>query len=257
MKPKAWLTDEEDSLTPERHLWQNPDDPISHYYRWIWEYLAYLPLLCDVRRDSSVLEIGCSHGRTSRGLLQYLRSPGGYVGFDIDKTQIAEATRRITSLSPSFVYLHADIYHRQYNPKGKISAKDFVFPFDDGTFDCVYAASIFTHLLPDEMLNYFKQTRRVMNEKGRALFSFFVLDYYQGSGTTISINYEFEHCYNGDKQIGVKYTEYPDAVIAYSQERIKQYATLAGLRVLKTVPGLWSNNQGIAVNEQDLIVLGW
>ena len=49
MKPKAWLTDEEDRLTPERHLWQNPDDPISHYYRWIWEYLAYLPLLCDVR----------------------------------------------------------------------------------------------------------------------------------------------------------------------------------------------------------------
>ena len=94
-----------------------------------------------------------------------------------------------------------------------------------------------------------------MNEKGKALFSFFVLDYYQGSGTTISTNYEFDHCYNGDKQIGIKYTEYPDAVIAYSQERITEYAALAGLKVLRTVPGLWSNNRGIAVNEQDLILL--
>lgn len=252
---KAWLNDEEESLTPERDLWQNPNDSISHYYRWIWEYLAYLTLLCDLSRDSKVLEIGCSHGRTSRGLLQYLRSPGFYVGFDIDKTQISEATKRITSISPSFEYLYADIYHRQFNPTGKINAKDFVFPFDDSTFDCVYAASVFTHLLPEELSNYFKQTKRVLKQTGKVLFSFFVLDYYQGPGTTISTNYEFDNPYHGDKQTGVKHKDYPDAVIAYSEERIKEYATLAGLKVLRIVKGLWSNNQGIAVNEQDLIVL--
>ena len=255
MKSKAWLTEHEDNLIPERSLWQNPDDSISHYYRWIWEYLAYLPLLCEVRRDARILEIGCHHGRTSRGLLQYLRWPGEYFGFDIDRTQIEEATSRITSLTPHFHYVYADIYHRQYNPTGSIPACDFVFPFDDCSFDCVYAASVFTHLLPEEVLNYFKQARRVLKPTGKILFSFFVLDYYQGARTTISTNYEFEHLYNGDKQVGIKYTEYPDVVIAYSAERIKDYAALAGLKVLRIVPGLWSNNQGIAVNEQDLVVL--
>lgn len=255
MKLKAWLNDEEDRLTPERDLWQDPNEPISHYYRWIWEYLAYLPLLCDVRRDSKILEIGCSHGRTSRGLLHYVRSPGGYCGFDIDKAQIGEATKRITSLAPNFQYFYADIYNRHYNPKGTISAKDFSFPFDDSTFDCVYAASVFTHLLPEEAASYFKQARRVLKETGKALFSFFVRDYYQGPGTAISTNYEFDHSYLGDQQIGVKYPNFPDAVIAYSEKRIREYADLAELKVLRIVRGLWSNSPGIAVNEQDLVVL--
>jgi SAM-dependent methyltransferase len=256
MKPKAWLSDEEDRLTPERQLWQDPDETISHYYRWIWEYLAYLTLMCDVRRDSKILEIGCSHGRTSRGLLQYLRSPGCYFGFDVDKAQIQEATIRITSISQVFKYLHSNIYNRHYNPDGKMSARDFVFPFDDSTFDCVYAASVFTHLLPEELENYFRQTERVLKKTGKVLFSFFVLDYYQGPGTTISTNYEFDHCYNDDQQVGVKYPEFPDNTIAYGEKRIREYADIAGLKVLKISKGLWSNSPGIAVNEQDLVVLG-
>ena len=255
MKPKAWLNDEEDRLTPERNLWQDPNEPISHYYRWIWEYLAYLPLLCDVRRDSKILEIGCHHGRTSRGLLHYLRSPGFYRGFDIDKAQIQEADKRITSMAPNFQYNYADIYNRHYNPAGTTSAKDFIFPYDESTFDCVYAASVFTHLLPEEAANYFRQTRRVLKETGRALFSFFVVDYYQGPGTTISPNYEFEHSYQADQQIRVKYQDFPDSVIAYSEQRIKDYADLAELKVLRIIRGLWSNSPGIAVNEQDLVVL--
>ena len=57
--PKGWLNPEEDALVPPRHLWIGPRDAISHYYRWVWEYLAYLTLLCDLQRESSVLELGC------------------------------------------------------------------------------------------------------------------------------------------------------------------------------------------------------
>lgn len=254
-KPKGWLSEEDDQLTPERRFWQDPEEPISHYYRWIWEYLAYLPLLCDVRRDSRILEIGCHHGRTSRGLLQYIRSPGLYRGFDVDPAQIAEATRRITSQAPNFQYLHADVYNRHYNPFGTIKASQFVFPFEAQSFDCVYAASVFTHLLPDETLNYFRETNRVLSPAGKALFSFFVLDFYQGPDTSISTNYEFDHAYGNDASIAVKYPKFPDAVIAYSRGRIEKYARASGLRILRVIPGLWSNRPGIAVNEQDLIVI--
>lgn len=254
-KPKAWLCEEENQLTPARDLWQDPDETISHYYRWIWEYLAYLPLLCDVRRDSRILEIGCSHGRTSRGLLHYVRSPGAYCGFDIDRVQIAEATKRITSCAANFQYFHADVYNRQWNPAGTIPAKNFTFPFEDSTFDCVYAASVFTHLLPEEAEHYFRETRRVLKDSGKALFSFFVRDYYRGPGSTISPRYEFDHDYLGDPEIGVKFPDYPDAVIAYGESRIREYARIAGLEVRRIVRGLWSNSPGIAVNEQDLVVL--
>lgn len=254
-KPKAWLSDEEDRLTPERSLWQNPDEPISHYFRWIWEYLAYLPLLCDARRDAMVLEIGCHHGRTSRGLLQYLRHPGGYRGFDIVRPMIEEATRRITALNGEFIYTHADVYNRHYNPGGTIAAEEFVFPYGDGAFDCVYAASVFTHLLPAETANYFRQTRRVLKDSGKVLFSFFILDNYRGPGTTASPQYQFDYDFEGDDEVRVKLPEFPDTVIAYSERRIRQYAGQAGLTVRRIVPGLWSNGPGVAVNEQDLVVL--
>jgi SAM-dependent methyltransferase len=90
-KPKGWLTPEEDALVPPRDLWIGPDDPISHYYRWVWEYLAYLTLLAGLQRTSAVLELGCGHGRTARGLLDYMRSPGRYVGLDVDGPRILDA----------------------------------------------------------------------------------------------------------------------------------------------------------------------
>lgn len=254
-KPKAWLSDEEDRLTPDRSLWQDPNEPISHYYRWIWEYLAYLPLLCGVERHSAILEIGCSHGRTSRGLLQCLRSPGSYDGFDIVRDQIDDASRRITPIAPNFRYRHVDIYNRHYNPDGAVRASEFVFPYDDRSFDCVYAASVFTHLLPEELDNYFRQTARVLKPDGKALFSFFVLDFYRGVGTPISTDYEFEHPFGDLGEVAVKYPDYPDTVVAYGERAIRGAAAAAGLEVERILPGLWSNNPGMAVNEQDLVLL--
>ena len=64
-----------EALTPPRELWVGPKDPLMHYFRWVWEYRAYLTLLCDMQADDSVLELGCSHGRTALGLLDYLRAP--------------------------------------------------------------------------------------------------------------------------------------------------------------------------------------
>jgi len=255
LRPKSWLGREEARLTPRRNLWQDPGEPVSHYYRWIWEYLAYLTLLCGLRREEMVLEIGCHHGRTSRGLLHYLRHPGGYRGFDVVRRQVEDATRRITSRNGSFLYSHADVHNRYYNPDGKIAARDFVFPYEDGTFDCAYAASVFTHLLPEETVNYFRQTRRVLKDSGRALFSFFVLDRYRGPGTTISPRYEFDHEFRGDPEVRVSLPEFPDAAVAASEKRIREFAETAGLEVRRIIPGLWSNSPGLAVNEQDLVLL--
>jgi len=254
-KPKGWLSSEEEELTPARTFWQDPEESVSHYYRWIWEYLAYLTLLCDVKRDSRVLEIGCHHGRTSRGLLRLLRSPGQYRGFDVDAVQVAEATRILTARAPNFQYSHVDVYNRHYNPGGTIPASKLVFPYPDGMFDCVYAASVFTHFLPLETENYFRETSRVLAPSGKALFSFMVLDFYQGPGTTISPLYEFGHPYGQGAGIAVRFPEYPDDLIAYSRDRIEEYAQNSGLRVLRIVPGMWSESPGLAVNEQDLVLL--
>jgi len=53
----------------------------------------------------------------------------------------------------------ADVYNKFYNPTGKQSADAYTFPFADGSFDIVYGASLFTHLVPsDTQLLEEKQT---------------------------------------------------------------------------------------------------
>lgn len=254
-KPKAWLDEAEDRLVPPRDLWIGPDDPISHYYRWIWEYLAYLVLITGLERDGAVLELGCGHGRTGRGLLDYLRSPGRYAGLDVDGRRIEDARQRIQARFPNFEFVWANVRNRHYNPEGAADARSYEFPFPEGTFDVVYAASLFTHLLPEETTNYFRQARRVLKAGGRCLFSFFLLDHYRGSGTTTSPRYEFDHPLAGHEGVAVHSPEWPDNAVAYRVDTLRRYAGEAGLEILEVFPGLWSESPGRALNEQDLVLM--
>jgi SAM-dependent methyltransferase len=253
--PKGWLNPEEDALVPPRQLWLAPRDAISHYYRWVWEYLAYLTLLCDLRRESSVLELGCSHGRTARGLVGYLREPGRYVGLDVDRVRLEDAQARFQSQQPAFQFIWADVHNAHYNPSGSTAAASYRFPFPDEAFDVIYAASLFTHLLPDETRNYFHESRHVLKPGGKCLFSLFLLDHYRGQGTTISPLYEFHHPFAEHPGVAVRDLAHPDALIGYSIAKITSVAEDAGLRLLRVLPGLWSESPGLAVNEQDLMLV--
>ena len=253
IKPKGWLDPEEDRWVPSRDLWIGPDDSISHYYRWVWEYLAYLTLITDLHREQAVLELGCGHGRTCRALLGYLRSPGRYVGLDVDRKRIQDAQSRIQKRLPNFQFVWADVKNSHYNPNGLTGGAAYKFPFPDGSFDVIYAASLFTHLLPDETRNYLREARRVLKPNGRCLFSFFLLDHYRGAGTTTSPAYEFDSPFS-EPGVAVKYPEHPDAAIAYSTDALRSFAEPAGLRIGRVFPGYWTESPGWAVNEQDMIL---
>jgi len=254
-RPKAWLDEEEDRLIPPRNLWVGRGDSISHYYRWVWEYLAYLTLLTGLQREQAVLELGCSHGRTARGLLSYLRSPGRYVGLDVHGPSIEDARARIEARYPNFHFVQAAVRNRHYNPEGRTSADCYSFPLPDASFDVVYAASLFTHLLPCETRRYFLESARVLKPGGHALFSVFLLDCYRGPGTTTSPFYQFEHPLEGCEGVAVRDPDFPDNAVAYRSDVLASCANEAGLDVVRVLPGLWTESPGFAVNEQDLVLL--
>jgi hypothetical protein len=55
--------------------------------------------------------------------------------------------------------------------------------------------------------------------------------------------------------VAVRDLTHPDALIGYGIARLNAFAAGAGLRLLRVIPGLWSQSPGLAVNEQDLLVL--
>lgn len=241
-------------LIPPRDLWAGPDDPFIHFARWSWEYLAYLTLLCGLRRDGTVLEIGCNHGRTMLGLAAYLGPSARYEGLDILPRQVAFAREAAKELPFQAAFQVADVYNGTYNPEGRHRASEYRFPWADATFDVAYAASVFTHLVPEDAENYLRETARVLKPGGRALYSFFVLDSYRGAGRTGSSLYEFEYPLGADGEVAVKDPARPEAVIAYRKSWIDRAAAASGLALLRVVPGLWPDGTGFGVHEQDLVL---
>ena len=244
-----------DGLIPPRDMWEGPNDPLYWFFGYFWEYRAYLTLLCELRVDHSVLELGCSHGRTMLALLEYLQPPGRYEGLDINPKKIEFAQNNIHPRYPHFNFTVADVYNSFYNRQGRQRADTYRFPYVDGSFDVVYAASVFTHLVPRDAANYLKESRRVLRQDGLCLFSFFVLDYYRGPGTSTTRIYEFDHPLADCDEVAVYDAQVPDNVIAYKSNLINKMASEAGFKVLRIIPGFWSKAHKLAVNEQDLILL--
>jgi len=242
-----------ESLVPPRELWVGRGDPFVHFVRWTFEYRAYLPLLCGLRRDSSVLELGCNHGRTMLGLVDYLRPPGRYEGLDILSPHVTFAQHYVRATNPICNFTVADVHNGMYNPDGKIRPEDFRFPYPDGSFDVIYAASLFTHLLPDATANYLRESRRVLRMGGSCLFSFLLLDDYERRGPKAW--YRFDHSLDGFDGVAVYSRDDPERIISYHSDVVRRLARDAGLEIERIVPGLWSDMHPLTVNEHDLIVV--
>jgi SAM-dependent methyltransferase len=118
-----------------------------------------------------VLEVGCGGGRQALALADYLQ-PGGYVGMDIDDVSI-RACRAQPALR-KFEFVLADVEAEIYRPEGGTKASEYRFPFDDGSFDFVFLASVFTHMLEDDCAHYAKEIMRVLAPGGTAAVSIFL-----------------------------------------------------------------------------------
>jgi hypothetical protein len=67
--------------------------------------------------------------------------------------------------------------------------------------------------------------------------------------------YEINREFPGHPGIAVRDPTHPDALIGYSIRKLKSFIESAGLRLLRVLPGLWSRSPGLAVNEQDVLLL--
>lgn len=252
--PINWIQPHEYSLIPSRRLWVTPTDSFIHFTRWPWEYLAYLTLICEFPHDGRILELGCHHGRTAIGLLEYLRPPGRYEGLDIMKEQIKWAQKNLKH--PCFQFKYADLYNGMYNPDGKISPEKYHFPYRTNFFNVVFAASLFTHLLPKTTKNYLAEISRVLKPNGKCLLSFCLLDYYRGKKTTSSPElYELEYDLPGWPGVKVNDLKLPEKLVGYRKKLLSSYCRQAGLQIKKAYPGYWSGSSKVEINEQDLVLI--
>ncbi|MDT7602056.1 MAG: hypothetical protein QOF61_53 [Acidobacteriota bacterium] len=213
------------------------------------EFFRYFTDLCGLKPEESVLDAGCGTGRLARPLADYLT--GEYRGFDIVKSAVKECRREIGAHHPNFRFTHADIFNSSYNPKGKIRASRFRFPYPDASFDFIFLTSVFTHLLTEDTANYLHEVARVMKPTGRALVTFFLID--ERARELIAAgksHYRFGTVLPGCR---VDSAAHPEDAVAYDERDALNMIAEAGLAVRELRFGQWRGAEGLSW--QDILVV--
>lgn len=139
-------------------------------------HLEALVDVAGVTPSSHVLDVGCGLGRLGRPMSHFLDPSGGYEGLDIVPDGIRWCKKHIVSPNDNVHFTLADIHNKEYNPKGRLRAAEYRFPYEAETFDAAVLLSVFTHMLPDEVDRYVNEIARVLKKGGRIFATYYLLN---------------------------------------------------------------------------------
>ena len=244
-----WLRGRRGEFTPPREaMFIGPGD----FEKTGEEFLGYFVELGGLQPTGRVLDVGCGIGRMARPLTGYLDKKASYDGFDIVADGIDWCRKMITSRYPNFHFRFADVYNTFYNPQGKYKASEYKFPYNKESVDFVFLTSVFTHMLPQDMENYFSEIARVLKRDGKCLITFFLLNseslqLLDAKLSTEDFKYEFDGYRTTDNDT-------PEAVIAYDEQSIRRLYEKSRLDVVGPVHyGSWCGRKSF-FSYQDIII---
>jgi len=215
------------------------------------EFLNYFIDLGKLERDHAVLDVGCGIGRMAVPLTRYLTS-GTYEGFDIVDKGVSWCQKKITSKHTNFQFHLADVYSRFYNPSGGHNASEYIFPFADKSFDFVIAISVFTHMLPPDVTNYFSEVVRVLKSGGRAFITCFLMN--DDSSRLVDGGLSFFKFKSTPSGYWTVSQEDPESALAFSESSIRKMYDGSRMKILDPIHfGSWSGRQQY-LSFQDIIV---
>jgi SAM-dependent methyltransferase len=196
------------------------------------KFLHYFIKYGNLKPHENVLDIGCGPGRNAYALTKYMTS-GTYEGIDIVGPAIEFCKLTFIPSHPNFNFHIADIYNKWYNPKGKLKASDYKFPFKNESFDFIFLTSVFTHMLPEDMENYFSEISRLLRKNGRCLITFFLienlsLDTVNDKLNILDFKYKYEGYYTTDK-------DNPEMAVGYDEIDVRNLFKKYSLKIMEPI----------------------
>ena len=234
-------------MPPENlRVWVGPFADADLFRESGLETVRSIISLCGLKSDARVLEIGCGCGRVAAALASHLSDKGRYDGFDVAAALIKWCREELEPRLPQFHFLLADdVFASGHNPIGNKDAAAFAFPYANDKFDLAILCSVLTHMLPDAIENYLRQTARVLVPGGSAFISVLPFDLPAEiavrNGTTI---FDFRHhigpCLTFDPQ-------HPEEGIACGETWFFQAIERSGFRIADVRRGNWRNVRSYAI----------
>jgi SAM-dependent methyltransferase len=238
-----------DELSPPKRLLRLSTDPTSDFRETGRSLVRFLVAQCGLRPSHRVLDVGSGVGRLAVALTEYLDSGGSYDGFDVVPQEVAWCTAHISPKFPHFRFQLADVRNPTYHPAGRTSASQYRFPYDDGCFDLVVVASVFTHMLSHDTEHYLREIARVLKQGGRCFVSFYLLDDEARRNISAGISaFDFKGVVNG---CCVQREDAPETAVAYDADRVQALFDELNLPITAVLRGEWSSTKA---QLQDIVI---
>ncbi len=207
----------------------------------IGESAAFVALLGAATPSSRILDVGCGPGMLLYMLRDRLGQDGRYFGVEVSERMVGWANRHLAE--ERFTFSHHDYWNATYNPSG---TRFRPFPVPDKWADVVVMKSVLTHMLPEDVEFYMKETARVLRSSGTAIVTAFL--YKQGDeGVAMRFpyaesNYRYVQPASPESAIALE--------LSWFVEALERAALDSELR-----PGYWRSLKAPITTYQDLLVL--
>ena len=202
-----------------------------------------------------ILDIGCGLGQKARPLTRFLSPAGSYSGLDIVPHAIEWCREHYRPFS-NFDFSLADVFNREYNPRGKVPANKVVLPYADEHFDCVLLVSVFTHLLPEAVDRYFREIARVTKRGARVISTYFLFNAEARSHIRAGrTHFPFRKVRGLRKQVyHVTDPDVPEKAVAYEEDWVRAVHLRNRLSIVEITYGNWSGRTDLVQCLQDAII---
>lgn|GEM_PF-2335854 len=232
-----------------------------------WDFERIGPMfLRDLRElgllgaGTRILEVGCGCGRIASPLAddpELQRLGLSYTGMDVDRASIEWCNAHLCSRNSRFRFYHADCHNASYNPHGSMPAETYRFPHPDGSFDLILLTSVFTHVLPDELIHYLSELARLLSADGVVYASFFLLRSNNGAARRgrHPIQFPFDH-----GNFALSSEDFPANAVGFDEDFVRNVFRRQGL-VLLGQPRYGGQDIVLAIREntpdQIRLLEGW
>ena len=160
--------------------------------------------------------------------------------------------RNVTAKYPHATFTHANVYNKYYNQNGTTPAASYRFPYASDSFDFVYLASVFTHMLPADVENYLSEIARVLRSGGRCLITFFLLN--ENSLRVVEAGEAFQNFQFVMDGFRTTRKNNPEAAIAFDEAYVTTLYRDNGLSIVEPILyGAWSGKRNPITN-QDVVI---
>jgi len=217
------------------------------------QQLGLLKKYISIQPNDSVLDVGCGIGRTAIALTNFLDEGGKYEGFDAVQKGIDWCNSKIRRDFSNFNFKYTPISNDLYNDSG-LKASEFVFPYDDNSFDKVFLFSVFTHMQIDEIENYLNEIRRVLKPGGLCLTTLFSYNTKNENYISSRDTFNFPIKEDGFRLMSEKVKS---SNIAISEDKLDKMVIRAKFSKQNFIDGFWKDKILDKTKEeyQDILVL--